>query len=558
LLSKEQMQSMKEDELVERVLMPLLRAMGYNDVFKYHGGSGEQGKDIVCWRPDTLGSRRNLVIIAKAVPLTGQARPGKGTAGEVHGQIQQCFGEPYMDSVTAEDQDVHECWVITNKGSSKEFLRSIKSMISPAKLAGNVTFINGDKLWDLYKKHVRDLGPRIDELQKQLRDLHPDYSAEVTVTADKSVIRLVEKESGSRSNNQLNQEITLILADSPEGQIANQAMEKLVKAGEPVKLPGEAIGKFQLPEVITDMVGGQDIRWQGIELTPLADSSIPPLVARVVINADDGDKFVFEQVTFRQIRRGTEQVVFSNEDEYQDVPVRLVLTLDWATQMLTLNLTNALEYPINAYKLDKVLNLNRCLSKRFSADIFSVDNGIRMFSLPLREPLVQSRTRNKWYDESVEDLAAVQLKLRRPIEIPERAWTPQDQETVAQIRTILHRGGYTTTWLEGSFEFEPEEAKEFLDGLVDGTTWLRQDEEDSAELFENTVPLGVRSLIFHARVKNEEDVRKALETDTGDNGEQRRIKVLLVPADDGRVVITYRDWQPPTEPTSTAASPTTD
>ena len=48
-LSREQLHAMKEEELRTAVLIPLFKAMKYRDVIHYHGGAGEQGKDIVMW-----------------------------------------------------------------------------------------------------------------------------------------------------------------------------------------------------------------------------------------------------------------------------------------------------------------------------------------------------------------------------------------------------------------------------------------------------------------------------------------------------------------------------
>jgi hypothetical protein len=38
-----------ESDFKDSVLIPLFRAMGYNDVMNYHGGVRELGKDIVMW-----------------------------------------------------------------------------------------------------------------------------------------------------------------------------------------------------------------------------------------------------------------------------------------------------------------------------------------------------------------------------------------------------------------------------------------------------------------------------------------------------------------------------
>jgi hypothetical protein len=44
MLTKRHVEQMEEKDLRKSVLIPLLRAMGYQDVYEYHGGSGELGK----------------------------------------------------------------------------------------------------------------------------------------------------------------------------------------------------------------------------------------------------------------------------------------------------------------------------------------------------------------------------------------------------------------------------------------------------------------------------------------------------------------------------------
>src|SRR3712207_4489185 len=101
MLTKQQVNRMKEDELRASVLVPLLQKMGFQDVFVHHG-SGELGKDIVCWMSDTLGSRVNYAIVAKAVPITGKSAVARGTTGEVLAQVLECFGDDFLGKVDGE------------------------------------------------------------------------------------------------------------------------------------------------------------------------------------------------------------------------------------------------------------------------------------------------------------------------------------------------------------------------------------------------------------------------------------------------------------------------
>ena len=90
--SRSDIQNMSEATLRTEILIPLFKAMGFSDVFEYHGGPQEQGKDIVMWREDAGAvDRQNYSVVAKAQRITGKVEGGGG-AGEVAVQVQQCFG----------------------------------------------------------------------------------------------------------------------------------------------------------------------------------------------------------------------------------------------------------------------------------------------------------------------------------------------------------------------------------------------------------------------------------------------------------------------------------
>src|SRR5215813_13079058 len=109
--TKDQLCKMDEGQLREDVLIPLFRAMGFRDVFHYHGGDQEQGKDIVMWKEETVRERVNYAVVVKSKKISGKAT-GNSSAGEVCTQIQQCFGRSYLDPISGEEKRVNHCYVV--------------------------------------------------------------------------------------------------------------------------------------------------------------------------------------------------------------------------------------------------------------------------------------------------------------------------------------------------------------------------------------------------------------------------------------------------------------
>jgi hypothetical protein len=113
-LTAETIAAMDEKVLRKYVLIPLLCAMGWKEVREGHGAS-ELGKDIIGWKTDDNGQRIDCAVVAKAVPLNGQAAITNRRAGGVAIQVLQCFGSPFPDPTTGREINIGYCLAITNK-----------------------------------------------------------------------------------------------------------------------------------------------------------------------------------------------------------------------------------------------------------------------------------------------------------------------------------------------------------------------------------------------------------------------------------------------------------
>jgi hypothetical protein len=198
VFTKQQVQTMKEDELRETVLLPLMRAMKFRDVYKYHGGVNEKGKDIVCWyKHPFLGNRRNVALVVKVRPISGKAAIDEATAGEITMQINQCFGKPYDDPITGEEQSVHECWVVSNKPIGKDAIGAITAGLG--KSVSTVQYVDIDTLWELIEKHLplQAAFQKLAEAQQEFEQLDPQYRLDAHLTGSGLQFSLAEKYPGA-------------------------------------------------------------------------------------------------------------------------------------------------------------------------------------------------------------------------------------------------------------------------------------------------------------------------------------------------------------------------
>lgn len=542
-MNKPQIEKLNEQQLRQQIIMPLLKKMGYKDVTETHGNN-ELGRDIVCWTTDDNGNRVNVAVVAKTVRMRGKISAGKGTLQEVYMQLSQCFGEPFEDPVqVGVKRTVDKCIVVSNIHSRQEFINGLAAVVRAHEWVDRVEFWNGSKLWDLYKEHVQSLAAQVAELRQKLDSYDPHYFPEVKLTIGGTEVELVEKSPGALQQGLAGASIKFTMMETPEGEEANRAMHELFAKGSPVVIPPTALKSVEFPELLEQLVGGTTNMGYKLESKP--DPSLPPFLARIALACDDGDSFAFDFVHLRLMRAGTEQWFFSSEGQVQPLPVIVDLTIDHKNLKVTVSFRNHLPSKINVYKLMHVLQLQRCLSKRGVVRVVHLETGIQVFEMPYETGIVKAPTPR--YLSVIEDLSAIQQRVGRPIVLPDRKWTKEEREIIAELRTILHEGGYTATWGDGWFDLPAWGAAILLEKLKDGAVALLQEEEEVVKLFGTELPLGLRQYQYLARLTNEAQVREELARHLEDATAVTAvgsIRAEFAPYDENSVRVEFADWQP--------------
>lgn len=139
---------LEEKKFTNQLLLPLLRAMGLNDVH-YNHGKREFGKDLTFSDVDKFGVRRNYGVQVKAGNLSGEAQ---STFDKIIGQIDDAFDTPYVE-VTSREQRYISTLVIAISG---RFTDNAKDKIM-AKVGRRRTvyFLDIEKIQELLTKYMK-------------------------------------------------------------------------------------------------------------------------------------------------------------------------------------------------------------------------------------------------------------------------------------------------------------------------------------------------------------------------------------------------------------------
>lgn len=114
-----------ENSLRKKVIIPLLRLKGFNNVSDIHG-SDEHGRDVVCFLNDRFGNRLNYAFQIKARQIhcnTGRSLPNN--INSIMIQIEDAFSTPFYDPFANASKDVHVMYVITSKAITSQAKRRI-------------------------------------------------------------------------------------------------------------------------------------------------------------------------------------------------------------------------------------------------------------------------------------------------------------------------------------------------------------------------------------------------------------------------------------------------
>lgn len=503
MFTKEIVQKMKEDELSQKVVIPLLKAMGFQDVFYHHGGINEQGKDIVCWKRDELNARKNYALVIKVVPITGQAKSGKGTAGEVATQIQQTFGSDFLDPVTSEPQTVHECWVVTSQKIIPGGETSIRSIIKSSNFDRHVKFVDGDKLWDLVEKYLAAQTPlgKLLEVQKMLDGIDPYYQPVIHFDGNEMKVSLREKFKGAMKENPLNINVAFDFPNTPDGQLAKDALKSHYTAGGPVAISSNFIQSIDLPETIKKLFG-PDFKIEKVEISPIPSDH--HFVAKIEIVCDDGDSFVLSHVDLKVKQSGTEESTLENVEIGSLFKVLLVLNFHSKTAQITFK-WNLVKDSYSCTQLLQMYEFQNCLSKPFVIHVISEELGVSVFSQQSSQGI--SEPPQKFFFNSLKVLVKLQQKINKPIMIPTRELTDDEIKAIAELIQIVQTGKISGKWTEFDIELTNLSQEGFA-VLSSGPSFLRFSGEQFENIFGVPIPLGKADTVYrNAMLANLKDVQ---------------------------------------------------
>lgn len=539
MFTKQQVEQMNEHDLRRMVLIPLLRAMNYQDVQEYHGGR-EFGKDIVCWKCSDLGYRKNTALVVKAKAVSGKSKVDQATAGEIQTQINQCFGKPYLDPINSSSQTVHQCWVVSNHPISENAIDAIRSAMGNSVHKDNVDFVGIDKLWSLIEQYMplQATLQKLEEVQQDFNTWDPHYRLEAHIGGSSIRHTIAEKFPGALQEKPIKIMTVFSFPDTPEGQELRKAMEHFFETGTPVKIPGAYIKSLEYSEFLQHVYPA--ITKDGF----LEFGSVPnpkPLFLRCEILCDDGERFT---VDFRLIctHAGMKEATLISQS--QPVPISLELVLRDDTTVSSFHMALNYDILLNVHQLLTQAQCLRCLSKPHTIHFTNLETGMIMDAGSDEIEICNAPDTKSI--EILEALDALQIKSGRLVFLPDREFTDEECKDLGMLHNLFLTGKLNATWSKSSASItvtddSREEICQLLKPFEGGNTSnITIFQAHKLFLFGGEYPLGaIKPVVVVAKLANASEVEAFL--DRGFSGE---LRLDYIPGDDGSVTLEYVNWLP--------------
>jgi len=537
-LTREQLAKMNEKQLRTQVLIPLFKAMGFRDVSHYHGGSLEQGKDIVMWKQGDIRERVNYGVVVKTEKISGKASGGS-SAAEVCFQIEQCFGKPYLDPVTTKEQRVDYCFVVSSKEITKEAINSIQGVLRGNNLDKVTDFISGDKLWELVEEYLpeRIVWEKLRQVQKVLDDASPHYRIVAHTKANGTAIWLEPKYPGAEQEHPLTFRARFVFPDTPEGREMREAFERHLRTGAPVVLTKPYIAEFELPEFLIPFL---DPTGEGIRMLEIGPRRLPhPLLVKVEVECKDGEQVVLEYIHLNALQAGTEEITFANDQ--QPVPWKFQLVINIKKKQIDLQY-RAHFTGVNVKRVLEALRFQQAMAKGGVFRMEHLDTGFEIVQMPIA-PGVCEAPDSRWM-ELIEKLVFIQYKVHLPLAVPDREVTIEDARTIFETAQKLETGRATLKAEQWTIGVNREIAQRTLERFESGKPLpMRLQIEETQEIFGVTIPLGPVILTCEQTHITEED-RDALRAAIAAAGPGETVHIRFKPFDGCPIQAEYPNWLP--------------
>ena len=321
--SREWMESLKEDDLRVKVLIPLFRAMRYTEIRDFQGVN-ELGKDLVLRKESDFGDTEYTAVVAKAVPITGKA---KGVLAEINTQVNQALDSQIWTTTDGKSRTIGKAIVLTSQRMKEDAVSRLHETLS--RVRSRYTLVHGDKLWELVTQYLPQaliLG-RLEEVRQTLGEGDSEHQYRIAVAEDS-----IHLEAHPLGNVAVQPKISVVDSEGPEVEEARRLLREREETGRSVELKQSLLQFEGLPPLVHDLLAAET--GGTVHLMP-QQGRTPLIVTFGVRDAEGNEHIGLPYVELYVEQAGSKEITFSNAQ--QPIAITTRLTLQLADGKITTN-----------------------------------------------------------------------------------------------------------------------------------------------------------------------------------------------------------------------------
>ena len=355
---------------------------------------------------------------------------------------------------------------------------------------------------------------RIRALADRINELDPYYRFDVAVRNGSVEIGMVPRYEGAERDRPVRVTMALAFPDTDDGRAAAAEFQAAMDFGAPVDIQGEYIQAVEIDAPAgfagTFPSGGY------IKLGPPNPAQDWHLDAILGVLTQEGVRVASLPIYLTDRTTGRRGLVVRGADRARAISVEIRLEIE--TRRANLNFRFSATSDHYPHELLPALGFMRATAPPNRIQLLVGEQNVPM-SDPIEVPNVLFI--EDGYVKLVEDLARVQRESRTFFPMPPE-FSKADLRELAEAIDLLDGKEVEQSWSDASFELIPSDPKGLLDELAskaEGATFVTE-REAGAAIAGHILPLGtMRTYIPAARIANLDELRKAVERSSNDEGE---------------------------------------
>lgn len=280
----------------------------------------------------------------------------------------------------------------------------------------------------------------------------------------------------------------LAFPDTSEGRSVLEAFQRSITKGDRVRIDGQYIQAFELPDAHRRIYGDLQIADEGfLEIYSVPSEKMFPTMFEIL--REDRVVANVPFIAFQTVKQGTEEITLSNED--QSIPLKFKMIVNSVERSLDLSF-NMMGVHVTAQKTKDAIEFLRAMTETEDLRITNLTTGLHVTLKS--DSLLNFEFFEEWFIELIDNLSIIEELIRCEFDLREFEVTTRDVNLARDTASIIQTGYLPLEGKNITVEIKrPDLVKLYEKKSNDMEPRFKitgSGDSESVELFGITIPMG--------------------------------------------------------------------